>query len=77
MTHAKRKKSNWNLVVNLILLVLVIVWSIPIIGLFISSIRPQDNVLSTGWWTVFGEHSELSLDNYRQVLGGSQYTFVD
>jgi alpha-glucoside transport system permease protein len=77
MTHAKSKKNNWNLVVNLILLVLVVVWSIPIIGLFISSIRPQDNVLSTGWWTVFGEHSELSLDNYRQVLGGSQYTFVD
>lgn len=77
MTHAKSKKNNWNLVVNLILLILVVVWSIPIIGLFISSIRPQDNVLSTGWWTVFGEHSELSLDNYRQVLGGSQYTFVD
>ncbi|MEA5031936.1 MAG: carbohydrate ABC transporter permease [Sphaerochaeta sp.] len=77
MTRVKSKKSNWSLVVNLILLVLVIVWSIPIIGLFISSIRPQDNVLSTGWWTIFGEHSELSLDNYRQVLGGSQYTFVD
>lgn len=77
MTRVKSKKSNWSLVVNLILLVLVIVWSIPIIGLFISSIRPQDNVLSTGWWTIFGEHSELSLDNYKQVLGGSQYTFVD
>jgi alpha-glucoside transport system permease protein len=73
----KKRSGKWNLVVNLILLALVIVWSIPILGLFISSIRPQDNVLNTGWWTVFGENGGFTLDNYKQVLGGSQYTFVD
>ena len=58
MARANVKKSNWTIIVNLVLLVLVIIWSIPIIGLFISSIRPQDNVLNTGWWTVFGEHTD-------------------
>lgn len=72
-----KKSRKGTVVVNSILLILVIIWSIPIIGLFISSIRPQDNVLNTGWWTIFGEHTGMTLDNYKQVLGGSQYTFVD
>lgn len=72
-----QKSQKGTVLINIILIIMVIVWSIPIIGLFISSIRPQDNVLNTGWWTVFSEHSGLTLDNYKQVLGGSQYTFVD
>ena len=52
-TLAKKKKHNWNIVVNIILIVLVIIWSIPIIGLLISSVRPQDDVLNTGWWRIF------------------------
>ncbi len=72
-----QKSHKGTVLVNIILIIMVIVWSIPIIGLFISSIRPQDNVLNTGWWTVFSENSGLTLDNYKQVLGGSQYTFVD
>lgn len=59
--------------INTILFVLVILWFLPILGLLISSFRPQDDVLTSGWWTV----RTLALDNYRQVLGGSQYTFVD
>lgn len=72
-----KKSRKGIIIVNIILLALVIVWSIPIIGLLISSIRPQDNVLNTGWWTIFGEDSTFTLDNYKQVLGGSQYTFVN
>ncbi|MDD2297561.1 MAG: carbohydrate ABC transporter permease, partial [Sphaerochaetaceae bacterium] len=73
----KIHKSKWAYVVNLILLVLVIIWSIPIIGLLISSLRPQEDVLSTGWWTLFKNKGVITLDNYKQVLGGSEYTFVD
>jgi alpha-glucoside transport system permease protein len=74
---AQKKQNRWNLVVNLILLVIVILWSIPIIGLLISSIRPQDDVLSTGWWSAFSENSGFTLDNYKRVLGGSEHTFVN
>lgn len=75
MQKIKRKK--WSHVVNIILLILVIVWSIPIFGLLISSLRPQEDVLSTGWWTLFKNKGVITLDNYKQVLGGSEYTFVD
>ena len=71
------KKRKWTVVVNLILLALVILWAIPIVGLFVSSFRSQDDVLSTGWWTLLKGQGKITLDNYKQVLGGSEYTFVD
>ncbi len=71
------KKRKWTVVVNLILLALVILWAIPIVGLFVSSLRSQDDVLSTGWWTLLKGQGKITLDNYKQVLGGSEYTFVD
>lgn len=77
MAAAKPGTAKGKVTVDLVLLVLAIIWSIPIIGLFISSLRPQDDVMTTGWWTVFSRGADLTLDNYRQVLGGSTYTFVD
>ena len=53
-----------------VLWLLVIVWSIPTIGLLVNSVRSRDQQRTTGWWTVFtGNLSGLTLDNYRQVLG--------
>jgi len=39
--------------VNGILLLLVIIWSIPTLGLFISSFRDRFDIQTSGWWTVF------------------------
>jgi alpha-glucoside transport system permease protein len=74
---ARKRQNKWTMVINIILIVLVIIWSIPIIGLLISSLRPQDDVLNTGWWTIFKGDGEFTLNNYRRVLGGSQETFTD
>ena len=46
---------------------LVIIWSIPSLGLFINSWRSREAQISTGWWTV--RPSELTLDNYDQIFG--------
>jgi alpha-glucoside transport system permease protein len=44
----------------------VILWSIPSLGLFINSWRTREAQISTGWWkTGFGE---LTLDNYDQIF---------
>lgn len=74
---ARKRQNKWTMVVNIVLIVLVIIWSIPIIGLLISSLRPQDDVLNTGWWTIFKGDGDFTLNNYRRVLGGSQATFSD
>ncbi|MGE5211905.1 MAG: carbohydrate ABC transporter permease [Acidobacteriota bacterium] len=50
-----------------VLWLLVIVWSIPTLGLFINSFRDRDAQRSTGWWKV--TPSELTLDNYDTIFG--------
>lgn len=71
------KQSRWTYLLVLILLGIVIIWSIPIFGLLVSSVRPRDEVMSTGWWRALESEGGFSLDNYRQVLGGSDQTFVN
>jgi alpha-glucoside transport system permease protein len=39
------------IVVNLTVLAIVILWTIPTAGLFISSIRDKDQLAVSGWWT--------------------------
>jgi alpha-glucoside transport system permease protein len=35
------------------LVLLVVVWTIPTLGLFISSLRDKDQLIVSGWWTAF------------------------
>ena len=46
---------------------IVIVWSIPSLGLFINSFRTRDAQISKGWWTTSA--SELTFENYDQIFG--------
>ena len=39
--------------IHLVVISLVLIWIVPTIGLFITSIRPIQDVNSSGWWTVF------------------------
>ncbi len=48
-----RPNSKSKRLVNWILVVICVIWLIPTLGLFISSFRTRDDVLTTGWWTVF------------------------
>lgn len=49
-----------------------LIWMVPILGLFISSLRPPSQINTSGWWTVFRDPfdvSQYTLENYRRVLG--------
>ena len=54
-----------------VLWLIVIIWSIPTIGLFVNSFRPRDLQRASGWWTVFQEPSQFTLENYETVLSAS------
>ena len=46
--------------------IIVIIWTLPTLGLFVSSFRTREAQTSSGWWTV--SPGDLTLDNYRTVL---------
>ena len=53
------------------LLLIVAFWTIPTLGLLISSFRSADAVRTSGWWTVFAnplDFTQWTLENYSQVL---------
>ena len=77
MVGAKKKKKGWIYLVNVILLLIVVIWSVPIFGVLVSSLRPKAAVQSSGWWNAIESEDSFTLDNYKQVLGGSKYTFID
>jgi alpha-glucoside transport system permease protein len=51
-----------------ILILVSIIWLLPTVALFISSLRPANEVLTTGWWNAFQLPFEFTLDNYVDVL---------
>lgn len=48
--------------------VIAVLWTLPTLGLFISSLRPADKIATTGWWTVLWNW-DFTLDNYVKVIG--------
>jgi alpha-glucoside transport system permease protein len=55
---------------KIIVYVLAFLWTIPNIGLIISSFRPELPVKTTGWWTIF-KNPKFTLDNYKSVWGST------
>jgi len=55
---------------SLTAVVIAVLWTVPTLGLFISSFRPEDDVKGSGWWTFFSNPA-VTLDNYESVLTGS------
>jgi alpha-glucoside transport system permease protein len=65
----KRLTSPW---ASLVAVVIAVLWTLPTLGLFISSFRPERDVKRSGWWTWFSNPT-FTLDSYNEVLfEGSQ-----
>jgi alpha-glucoside transport system permease protein len=55
---------------SLAAIIIATLWTIPTIGLFVSSFRPEEDVKTSGWWTWF-TNPNVTLENYHEVLTGS------
>ncbi len=72
---AKHRLTNrW---ATLAALVIAALWTIPTIGLLVSSFRPAQLVRTTGWWTLI-QNWGFTTENYSAVLqaGNSQLTMA-
>ncbi|MEL6326773.1 MAG: carbohydrate ABC transporter permease [Cyanobacteria bacterium J06626_23] len=57
--------------VHLTVVAIALIWTLPTLGLLISSLRPRDDILDSGWWSVFLhplEFTQFTLSNYGDVL---------
>ncbi|MFC7404267.1 carbohydrate ABC transporter permease [Georgenia alba] len=50
-------------------IVIAMLWTIPLVGMLVSSVRPQADIRTTGWWSIFGNPA-FTLENYQEVLFG-------
>jgi alpha-glucoside transport system permease protein len=64
------KKSLTGPAGSAIAIAVAILWTIPTLGLFITSFRTQADVRSSGWWNVFTEPL-FTIKNYQEVLFSS------
>jgi alpha-glucoside transport system permease protein len=63
-----RKRLN-SRTATLVSILIAVVWTIPTFGLLVSSLRPEDEIKTTGWWTAF-TNPQFTFENYEQVLFG-------
>ncbi|MBX5458095.1 MAG: carbohydrate ABC transporter permease [Thermogemmatispora sp.] len=54
--------------VAVIVILIALVWSVPTLGLFISSFRPPSLIHATGWWTALVPPWSFTIQNYENVL---------
>jgi alpha-glucoside transport system permease protein len=68
--------------VRIAVIVIVILWMIPTLGVLLTSFRPEAMVDSTGWWTALAHPfrvAEWTFENYRLALdaGGLGNAFLN
>ena len=64
--------------VRIALALIVVVWTIPTVGLLVSSFRPEAAVRTSGWWTQITTPLQWTFENYTQVLeGGMAEAFIN
>ena len=77
ISHYIKKISLGKLFSSILLLFLVLLWIIPTVGLFVSSLRDKDQLAITGWWTALSttEMSEFRRTGTKddQVRQGENY----
>jgi alpha-glucoside transport system permease protein len=69
---ANPAKAGW--VTKLVLITLCVLWMLPVFGTLVTSFRPREDAVDSGWWTIVfnpSEWSTLTLDNYERAIEGS------
>ena len=59
-------------VATIVVTVVAVLWTIPTVGLLISSVRPEADVALNGWWNWF-LHPSVTLNNYSEILFSNSF----
>ena len=74
MDNIAGQNSGSKLAVNITVLILVLLWLLPTIGLFVSSFRDRDQISNSGWWQAplavdLNFRTRVAADNPREENG--------
>jgi alpha-glucoside transport system permease protein len=59
---------------NIVLVAIALLWLVPTIGLFLTSLLSASDAAENGWWRIFAEPSMATFDNYRAVFENESIT---
>ena len=60
--------------VTIFLVFVGLLWLVPTIGLFMTSLLKPENTLTNGWWEIFSKPSLGTFDNYRAIFNNETIT---
>lgn len=60
-------RPSGHIIRTVLAILFALAWLVPTLGLAITSLRPQADIASSGWWRILSE-PRFTLDNYRNVL---------
>lgn len=68
----KRRINKW--IANIVLITICFAWTLPTVGLLVTSFRAKDDVSRSGWWqSAEKEYSGFTFENYERVLTGNGF----
>jgi alpha-glucoside transport system permease protein len=68
------REGGW--LIRITIIVIVILWSIPTLGVLITSFRAEELVNTSGWWTALAhpfEAAQWTVENYRAAIVGQEF----
>ncbi len=62
---ASRNKQRTTMLINSVLAVICILWTIPTVGLLVSSFRNRFDIQTSGWWTILPHRGSEIVNEYK------------
>ncbi|PIE25891.1 MAG: sugar ABC transporter permease, partial [Micrococcales bacterium] len=62
---------------SLAALVMAVLWTIPTVGLLVTSFRSARDINSSGWWSSFTNPGAYTLTNYQQALAPGRSSLAE
>ena len=68
-TASRTKTMLTSKIASAVAIIIAFVWTVPTVGLLVSSVRPEGQIRTTGWWSFFTDPT-FTMENYQEVLFG-------
>jgi alpha-glucoside transport system permease protein len=68
------RTGSW--LIRITIIVIVLLWSIPTLGVLVTSFRAEEFVNTSGWWTALAhpfEAAQWTVENYRVAIEGQEF----